>query len=299
MSKFSNHEIEFLESLKKAGLSKSVCESINGIRRAIFEESKKEPMNNDDAINYEQKAEGDEYDEWEIQGEQEEFESTKPYDFDIEQYDGVDYDPDSWLDKELEYWEETHFDEIIEKYNKTHNIKLLHKLCRFADNGSYIVKLGWKENVIDKNGNILSKQWFDFVRPFDEDKGYAKVQNGYSRLITKKGLVPDPNHRENLMDKHGKLMFNEWFVEIGDFHEGYAQVKREDGKWNWIDKDGNIFSDQWFDRVGPFVGGFADGYCGAVAKWKGRYNIIDKEGNFRHDPWLDEDSFKELASGAN
>ena len=33
----SKTEIEFLDSLKKIGISKSLCESVNGIRRAVFE----------------------------------------------------------------------------------------------------------------------------------------------------------------------------------------------------------------------------------------------------------------------
>ena len=83
-------------------------------------------------------------------------------------------------------------------------------------------------NFIDKKGNYLSKEWFEWVDYFYN--GFAKVQRG-DKLY-------------NFIDKKGNYLSDEWFKLVGDFHEGFAKVKRTNGEWCNIDKTGILIKMQ-------------------------------------------------------
>ena len=70
------------------------------------------------------------------------------------------------------------------------------------------VRLNGKWNFIDKQGNIISNQWFDDCFPFY--KGFARV-----RL----------NRKYNFIDYHGYFLSDTWFDSCGgDFYNGLANV---------------------------------------------------------------------------
>lgn len=113
-------------------------------------------------------------------------------------------------------------------------------------------------NFIDKNGKILSDEWFKDVYAFFD--GLAKVKS--ERFLY------------NFIDKQGKLLSNEWFQWCDNFYEGYARVQRGDGLWNLIDKQGKILSDEWFRWCDNFSKGSA-----VVRISIGDYYKIDETGN--------------------
>lgn len=82
-------------------------------------------------------------------------------------------------------------------------------------------------NFIDKNGKILSKQWFRWVGYFYN--GFARVQRG--------------DELYNFIDKKGKILSNEWFDNLDDFYDGFARVQRTNGECCKIDKTGKIYKD--------------------------------------------------------
>ena len=122
-----------------------------------------------------------------------------------------------------------------------------------------------KWNFIDKQGNYLSDEWFNWADNFYD--GFARVQRV-------DGLW-------NFINKDGKLLSNEWFEWVDNFSDGFARLKRSDGQYNFIDKEGKILSDEWFNLVDNFQEGFA--VVQRVVDEK--YNFIDANGKLLSDEW--------------
>ena len=135
----------------------------------------------------------------------------------------------------------------------------------FDENGISIVRLNDKFNFIDTNGNLLSKQWFDYIYEFEN--GIAMVEL---------------NYKWNFIDINGKVLSKQWFDDIGYFdRNGIAKVKLNN-KWNLIDTNGKLVSQQWFNDIGYF-----DRNGIAIIELNDKYNLIDKNGNFLSQQWFD------------
>ena len=57
--------------------------------------------------------------------------------------------------------------------------------------------------MIDTNGNLLSKKWFNYVYKFDE--------NGIA--------VVELNNKYNLIDTNGNLLSKQWFDSYDDAYD--------------------------------------------------------------------------------
>ena len=215
---------------------------------------------------------------------------------------------DAWYGSSGDYWraraenrawyEHENFKDIIEKYNKTHDLSLLHIVYydedEFGGGDPYndiaylTVTLGGKENVIDENGDLMSEQWFDNIDRFDYDKEYTNVSLGSLYRMGKNGKYEqNADHKENLMDKHGKLLSpNKWFTRIGDFRDGYARVFDNDKGYNFIDKNGELMlnGEHWGYNFCEFCGGYAAVQSPSNKKW----NFIDKDGELLSEDWFDD-----------
>ena len=117
------------------------------------------------------------------------------------------------------------------------------------------VQLNGKENFINAEGQILSKQWFDDAGNFTE--GFAIVWL---------------NRKSNFINTEGQLLFQQWLDDAGDFSNGFAAVKLN-GKWNYINTEGRLLSEQWFDRAWDFSNGYA------VVLLNGKEYILGTKGN--------------------
>ena len=137
-------------------------------------------------------------------------------------------------------------------------------LLYFSD-GFARVKRKDKWNFIDKQGNYLSDEWFEWVDNFKE--GFARLQRSDGQY--------------NFIDKQCKFLSKEWFNLVDNFQEGFAFVERCDKLYNFIDTKGKILSEQWFNWVDPFNDGFAK-----VQRRDGLYNFIDKNGNYLSKEWF-------------
>ena len=175
-----------------------------------------------------------------------------------------DFDDTKVAATEITILEEINIDEVINntEWQKTENVlDLLYYIEDFAKvqrgDGLY--------NFIDKQGNILSKEWFRYVCNFHE--GFAVVQR--------------ENDLWNFLDKQGNYLSDKWFIDAYSFDDGFARVRRGDNLYNFIDKQGNYLSNKWFVYVDIFYDGFAtirnDDYL---------YNFIDKNGNYLSNEWF-------------
>lgn len=148
------------------------------------------------------------------------------------------------------------FNEVIEttEWWKTNNVL---DLLYYQENFAKVQRANGDWNFIDKEGELLSKEWFMYVYEFSD--GFAIVRN--------------KNHVYNFIDKHGKLLLNEWFIYVSYFYDGFAKVQRTNGEYNFINKDGKILSDEWFNWAGRFCEGFA-----GVRTTNDEWRKIDKTG---------------------
>ena len=122
------------------------------------------------------------------------------------------------------------------------------------NDGLYKVTLNDKNNLMDKNGKLISDKWFDDVLDFND--GFATVKL---------------NGKYNYIDEHGKLLSDIWFDWVGNFKYGFAIV-RLNNNYNYIDKHGKLLSDIWFDIANDFIDDIA------MVKLNGKWNNIDKHG---------------------
>ncbi len=134
----------------------------------------------------------------------------------------------------------------------------------FDKNGIAKVMLNDKWNLIDTNGNLLSKQWFDYISSF---------KNSFAEVML--------NGKCNFIDVNGNLLSQKWFDNIYGFENGFATV-RLNKKFNFIDINGNLLSKQWFDYLSNF---HEDGF--AIVKLNNKWNFIDTNCNFLSKQWLD------------
>ena len=81
-----------------------------------------------------------------------------------------------------------------------------------------------KYNLIDKQGNYLSDEWFYWADNFSS--GFARVQR--------------KDDKWNFIDRQGKLLSDEWFNCAYYLDDGLAVVQRANGEWCNMDKTGKI-----------------------------------------------------------
>ena len=135
----------------------------------------------------------------------------------------------------------------------------------FDKNGLAKVELNNKWNFIDTNGNLLSKQWFDYISYFE---------NGFAKVML--------NNKYNFIDVNCNLLSKQWFYIVYDFNEyGISKVKLNN-KCNFIDTNGNLLSQQWFDNVYNF-----NEYGISIVVLNKKCNLIDANGNLLSQQWFD------------
>ena len=112
-----------------------------------------------------------------------------------------------------------------------------YEIVQALTDGINLIKVFDKYNLINKNGKILSKQWFERVHYFDH--GFSKVE------------LKD---KYNFINKKGELLFSDkWLDDAMDFNGDFAAIKLNDKGWNLINQKGEIlFPNQWFDSVISF-----------------------------------------------
>ena len=218
-----------------------------------------------------------------------------------------DFDDTNVAATEITILEEINIDEIIKTTEWWKNENIL-GLLYWSDGLARVQRGDGDYNFIDKQGKILSNEWFEWVDNFKE--GFARLQrsDGQYNFIDKEGkilsdewfnlvdnfqegfaVVQRGDKKYNLIDKKGKYLIDEWFYWADNFHDGLAKVKRG-YVYNFIDKQGKILSDEWFNLVDNFHEGFA--VVQRVVDEK--YNFIDKDGKILSDEWFEwVDNFKD------
>ena len=167
-------------------------------------------------------------------------------------------------------------------------------VVRGIKNGSFIVELLEKQNILTPQNTFKYQKWFDFIGNFKE--GFAIVRlNGKRSFINTKGeLIGDGNlwfdsvsrfdegvarvalnRKYSFINTNGELIGdgNLWFDFAKEFNNGFAEVKLN-GKWSFINTEGELIGDGnlWFDYVWDFKEGFA------TVKLNSKYSFINTKG---------------------
>lgn len=295
-------EVEFVEALRKVGFSGTLCESINNIRKVIFENE--EELSKDQVFQkiieeYKRTRDIDVFDEFYYIGK-----GRKVVEIEGK-FNVIDKEGNlllnKWLDN-IDYDVETDGDYKVELNGKytlmDENGKLIGdgnkwfddiELYSYRDgyseydshayfkNGHAAVELGGKWSLIDENGNLLSDKFDEIDMDTDFGGRYTKWSIGYTKVKL--------NGKYSLIDENGELFGNgeKWFDEIEPW-DGYIKVKLN-GKENFINEDGEPIGGGWFD----YIAGCHDDHYSKV-KLNNKWSWIDKYGKLIGDgkKWFDD-----------
>jgi hypothetical protein len=133
----------------------------------------------------------------------------------------------------------------------------------FYENNKVTVWLNEKCNLMNVKGEFLSKIWFDDIE---------YLLGGYSAVTL--------DNKVNIVNSDFKFISDIWFDDCDGFKDGWAPVTLNN-KSNYINPNGEYLSDQWFDYCGIFDDGIAK------VGLNNRYNYINTKGEFIFDQWFD------------
>lgn len=109
---------------------------------------------------------------------------------------------------------------------------------------------------IDLNGNRIYADNFVYAGDYKDGIACIKSQDGFYRHI----------------DNKGKFINNKSFFDLGIFHKNFATAKDKNG-WFHIDRQGNERYNERYLTVEPFYNGFA-----LVTEFDNKKIIIDENG---------------------
>ena len=158
----------------------------------------------------------------------------------------------------------------LEQLKMGSRVEGIFDMVRGLSNGSFIVELLNKYNVLTPHNTFKYQKWFDFVGNFRE--GFARVEL---------------NGKRSFINTNGELIGNGnlWFDVIWSFSEGFAIVKLN-RKYSFINTKGELIGNGnlWFD----YVWGFKEGF--AIVKLNRKYSFINTKGELIGDGnfWVDD-----------
>lgn len=182
-----------------------------------------------------------------------------------------------------------------------HHFREIFDAWHFSE-GFYAVKLKDKWNFISKDGDWLSNQWFDAVRPFKDGVAWVMLDNKRNYIKTDGTILSKTwfdsadgefrtyfkyhyalvtlNDKQNVLMINGGLLSKEWLDGVWDFSEGLARIKLND-KYNFITFTGHIVSRRWFDQAYEFR------LCAARVRIGDDWYDMDRDGglNYSHSGW--------------
>jgi hypothetical protein len=165
----------------------------------------------------------------------------------------------------------------------------------------------------DNNGNdnimtpmqlskLIGRNYYEVFKPYTKEELYAKglVPTSDVQMLLDQGKKPNKifskmlnssidgilivslNEKKwNFFDiSKNMILCSEWYGYVGYFHDGFAVVRRGDGKCNLIKPDGSVLCDEWYYFVYDFKNGFA-----VVRRGDGKCNFIKSDGSILSSEW--------------
>lgn len=140
------------------------------------------------------------------------------------------------------------------------------------DFGYSVVRIGEKYGVIDQLGrDVLPCQYEDiaiisnktFILKSDSQYQIMNplsksfVEPLYDSIQVKDDCaIVEESGRYGMVDLAGSSIIPCRWQRLGFFHDGWAFVQREDGKYNYIDRNENLLLPEWVEGAFDFSGGY-------------------------------------------
>ena len=148
-------------------------------------------------------------------------------------------------------------------------VKDVFAYTKSLEDGSYLVGLLGKFNILTPQKAFKFQKWFDETWCFYEGLAKVELNEKYSFINTKGELIGNGNL---------------WFDWVGWFQEGLAHVELNH-KYSFINTKGELIGDGnlWFDEVWPFKEGLAK------VRLNHKYSFINTKGELIGDgnTWYD------------
>ena len=165
---------------------------------------------------------------------------------------------------------------------------------------------GGNDNIMTpmQLSKLIGRNYYEVFKPYAKEELYAKglVPTSDVQMLLDQGKKPSEifskmlnsgidgilivslnENKWNFFDaSKNMILCSEWYGYVGCFHDGFAVVRRGDGKWNFIKPDGSVLCDEWYDLVYDFENGFA-----RVQRDDGKYNLIKSDGSVLCPEWYD------------
>lgn len=146
-------------------------------------------------------------------------------------------------------------------------------------NGYSIITHNRKRNLVDVNGQLVSKKWFNVVF-FMQECGYAKVCMA----------VGEHEYKYNLLSKDGEIALNEYVDEItspSTTNPNLFTIKNNlftGEKFNLFNAaEGRLTLDPWLDAIG-----YGSRNGDIIVGRDGLHNFVNKEGHLILDKWYQD-----------
>ena len=182
----------------------------------------------------------------------------------------------------------------VEQLKMGTQVKDVFTYAKSLEDGTYLVRLLGKYNILTPQKAFKCQKWFDYVGDFKEGLAAVRLNGKYSFINTKGELIGDGNawfdyawsfkeglaavklnRKWSFINTKGELIGNGnlWFDDVGKFKEGFAAVKLNNKK-SFINENGDLIcgGKAWFDWVDSFHEGFAR------VELNGKYSFINTKG---------------------
>ena len=171
----------------------------------------------------------------------------------------------------------------------------------------------------DNNGNdnimtpmqlskLIGRNYYQVFKPYTKEELYAKglVPTSDVQMLLDQGKKPNKifskmlksgidgilivrlnENKWNIFDtSKNMILCSEWYGYVGNFHDGFAVVRRGDDKWNFIKSDGSFLCSEWYKDTGYFYNGFA-----RVQRDDGIWNLIKPDGSVLCSEWYKDTDY--------
>ena len=152
---------------------------------------------------------------------------------------------------------------------------------------------------------LIGRNYYQVFKPYTKEELYAKglVPTSDVQMLLDKGKKPNKifsrmlksgidgilivslnENKWNIFDdSNNMILCSEWYGYVGYFHDGFAQVQRDDGKWNFIKPDGSILCSEWYE----YVCCFKKSCFARVQRDDLKWNFIKLNGDVLCPEWYD------------
>ena len=163
---------------------------------------------------------------------------------------------------------------------------------------------GGNDNIMTpmELSKLIGRNYYEVFKPYTKEELYAKglVPTSDVQMLLDQGKKPNKifskmlnsgiggilivslnENKWNFFDaSKNMILCSEWYGYVGCFHDGFAVVRRGDGKWNFIKPDGSVLCSEWYGYVYDFENGFA-----FVRRGDGKWNFIKSDGSILSSEW--------------